>query len=149
MAAQVTVSLRVPAAGNPADSASTSHNPLLPSAAVAACGRQDRDAGPDTVGHLDPDDLVPGRDGHRADVAGDCRAAMPDGVGHQFAGQQERQVYVRVGLAEDPRHEVTGRPHLLGHRRDRHSLAGLCADIKDTEPPRPASARTGWKFSRR
>lgn len=62
---------------------------------------------------------------------------MPDGIGHQLAGQQKRPVHVRVGLAKDPGHEVVGRPHLLGHRRDRHALADSAADIKDTEPPRP------------
>ena len=97
-------------------------------------GGQDRDAGPATIGHLDPNGLVSGCHGYRADAARDRRAAMPHRVGHQFAGQQERQVYVRVRLAEHPRHEGTGRPHLLGHRRDRHALAELCRAHQGHQP---------------
>ena len=74
---------------------------------------------------------------------------MPHRVGHQFAGQQERQVYVRVRLAEYPRHEGTGRPHLLGTAGIVTLWRNSAAHIKDTDPPWPASARTGWKFSRR
>jgi hypothetical protein len=109
--------------------------------------RARRTAGPEPSpqrsGHLDPDDLVPGRHGHRHHAADGSRAAMPHAVGHQLAAQEQSQVRVDMGLPEHPGHERAGLPHLLGHRRDRHAPAELRRGHQGhrSSPARPGP---GW-----
>jgi hypothetical protein len=131
-------------------------NPTAPTARPPATGlgsprlassrrrrRQDRDTVAALVGHLGPDDLIPGRHDHRHNAGTPeplCRTELVT----SSPISRRRDLSVRAGFSECPGHQCTGRPYLLRHRQDRHTPGIRCLGHNATtlrRLPRPVRRR--------
>jgi hypothetical protein len=102
-------------------------NELKPPAAlrIPASRTQPRHLRAAAIGHLHPDNAVPGPDRDRNRPARGTRPAMPDAVTEQLAHQQGSVIPARVPGTEHPDCERAGDPRPLRPPSQRHALPDL------------------------
>ncbi len=99
---------------------------------------------PGAVGHLDPDDAVPGPDRDRDRLPGSTRAGVPDTVAEDLADQQDSRVSARVPRPQYLTDERARGPRTLRPSRKRHGLPDRPPSHQRTRlpgRPRPGKSR--------
>ena len=137
---------RPPAAPpSPAPPRRQARNELKPPAAFRITARRTKlwRPRPGAVGHLDPDDAVPGDDRDRDRLPGSSRAAMPDTVTEDLAHQQDSHVSARVPRAEYLEDERAGGPRPLRPPARQASRCPGPPPWPSPHPPFPARTSPG------
>jgi hypothetical protein len=122
---------------------------LKPAAAfcIAASRPQLRHPRAAPVGDLDPDDNVPGPDGHRDRLSWSTRPAMPDAVAEQLVHQQRGVIPARVPGAEHRAHKRAGDLRALRPPGHRHALPDRQPSHHRTRPSPAALPRETGRAS--